>query len=49
MIERFDLYLGMAITGIFSGLGTAIGSYLANKHIIEKLNKLSAKINGKKE
>jgi len=34
MIEKFDLYIGMAIAGIFTGLGSAIGNYLANRHII---------------
>ena len=44
MIEKIDLYIGMAIAGIFTGLGSAIGNYLANRHIIESIIKLKSKI-----
>lgn len=40
MIEKWDLYLGMSIAGIFTGLGSALGTYLANKHIIERMEKI---------
>ena len=46
-ITGFQLYIGMGIAGIFTGLGSAIGNYLANKHIIENVGKLKKKIMGK--
>ena len=47
VVQPFSLYLGMAIAGIFSGLGSAIGSYVANKHIIENLKELKNRIKPK--
>jgi hypothetical protein len=43
-IEKFDFYIGMAITGISTGLGGAIGLYIANKHIIDKLEGVKKRI-----
>lgn len=40
MIENVDLYIGMAVAGIFTGLGSALGNYIANKHIIESMSKI---------
>lgn len=37
---RWDVYYGLAINGLFTGLGAAIGTYLANKHVIEGTKKL---------
>jgi hypothetical protein len=37
MIERIDIYIGVAINGIFTGLGVAIGTWLAQNHILDKL------------
>ncbi len=54
-ITKVDVLIGLAINGIFTGVGTAIGSYLATKHVTERLeravNKLKeiSKKNGKKE
>lgn len=28
-------FIGLALTGLFTGIGVALGSYLANRHIIE--------------
>jgi hypothetical protein len=43
-ITTFQLYLGMMIAGIFTGLGSALGNYLANKHIIDMVSKLKKKL-----
>jgi predicted hydrocarbon binding protein len=42
-LSNFNIYLGLAITGIFTGLGSAIGSYLANAHLIKRGEKISSK------
>ena len=39
-ITTFQLYFGMIIAGLFTGLGSALGNYLANKHILESLSKI---------
>jgi len=38
------LYVALAINGLFTGLGCALGSYVAQKHIITKTNKLIGRI-----
>lgn len=43
-ISKFDIYLGLALNGLFSGLGSAIGVYFANKHIVKKSEKLMRRI-----
>lgn len=37
------------IQGLFISIGTAIGSYFANKAILHNLEKVVSKINGKKQ
>jgi hypothetical protein len=32
-------YVQIAMNGLFTGIGVAIGTYLANKHFIEKMEK----------
>lgn len=48
-IETFNIYIGLAIAGIFTGLGSAIGNYFATKHIIENINKLKDKFKPKQK
>jgi len=48
-ITTFQLYLGMVIAGIFTGLGSALGGYLTNIHIVGNINKLKKLINKKNE
>jgi hypothetical protein len=48
-ISKFDIYMGIAITGLFTGLGSALGSYLANKHLIEGTQKFVDKFKRKKK
>lgn len=45
-INKFDIYIGLAVTGIFSGVGSAIGNYLATKHIIEGSRRILKKFKG---
>ena len=45
-LETWQVYIGLAIVGIFSGLGNAAGQYVFNdwikKHILHKIeNKVS--------
>lgn len=37
--------LQLAITGLFTGLGSTIGAWLANKHVNQNLERLSQQIN----
>ena len=46
-LTKTDLYLSMIINGVFTGFAVAIGSYLANKHFIERIKRLMKKINEK--
>ena len=42
------VYIGLAVSGIFSGIGTAIGTYLAQTHFIKRMGALQERIqNGK--
>ena len=33
-------FIGLALTGLFTGIGAALGSYLANRHIIERTERV---------
>jgi hypothetical protein len=48
-LSTFDVYIGLAINGVFTGLGSALGSYIATKHILERMEKLSKRIRRKKK
>ena len=45
----FDVILNASITGLGSGAGVAIGTYFAQKTLIENLEKLKNKREVKKE
>jgi uncharacterized protein YneF (UPF0154 family) len=50
MVE--NLYIAMAISGIFTGAGVAIGTYISNRYVIkhiEMIEKKIKKINGEKK
>jgi F0F1-type ATP synthase membrane subunit c/vacuolar-type H+-ATPase subunit K len=49
MVNSIDIYIGACIMGLFTGLGSALGNYIANKHIIESINNLKVFINKNKE
>jgi uncharacterized protein YneF (UPF0154 family) len=38
--EKMDSFLQILLNAIFTGFGVAIGSYIAQKHLIEKMEKL---------
>lgn len=38
------IYLGLVLTGLFMGLGTAIGNYFANRHLIRTMEGLARKL-----
>lgn len=35
-ISKLDVYVGLAISGLFTGLGAALGAYLANNQIVKR-------------
>jgi hypothetical protein len=39
-ITTFQLYFGMVLAGLFTGLGSALGNYFANKTFIKQLDKI---------
>jgi hypothetical protein len=39
-ISPINLYIGMAISGIFTGIGVAVGTYIAEKYILSKTKKI---------
>ena len=45
-ISRIDVYVGIALNGVFAGLGASLGSYLANKHLIERSKKIIRRLRG---
>lgn len=46
-LQSFNVYIGLAITGLCTGLGSAIGGYLANKHLIQGSENIANKIKNK--
>lgn len=46
-ISPLSLYIGMAISGIFTGIGVAVGTYIANKYILEKTKKIAKALEAK--
>ena len=48
-LSKWDIYLGLSITGIFTGLGSALGTWIANKGIIHKIELLSKNKDAKKQ
>lgn len=47
-LTKLDIYFALALNGVFTGLGTAVGSYFANRHVIEKSRKLIRRIKRKR-
>ena len=39
-IGSFQLYIGMVISGLFTGIGVAFGTYLVNKYFVKKTEKI---------
>ena len=40
MTSTLDVLAAVAVFGIFNGIGNAIGTYISNKHVIERVEKL---------
>lgn len=40
IIDNFNTYWAIAVNGIFTGLGVALGTYIANAHIIERVKQI---------
>ena len=43
-LTSLDLYLAVIVNGILTGLGVAIGTYIAQKYSIQKFEKLLGRI-----
>lgn len=43
-ISTINVLVGLAINGIFTGLGAAIGTWVAQKGFIERFSKLKKKV-----
>jgi len=43
-LQNWDVYTGLAINGLFTGLGAAVGTYLSQTHIIKNAEKVRRKI-----
>ena len=48
-LEPMQIYIGLAITGIFIGLGNAIGQWIFKKHLLTRYEKLKKIVIKKKE
>lgn len=48
-LSKVDIYIGLMLNGLFTGLGAAIGTYLANHHIIDKSKSMLNRIRRKNE
>ena len=48
-ISKLDVYIALAINGLATGIGSAIGTYLATTHLIGGTKKIIDKIRRKNE
>ncbi|MBI4983442.1 hypothetical protein HZC32_02260 [Candidatus Woesearchaeota archaeon] len=51
-METLNIYIGMFISGLFTGFGVAIANYFANKHLVRRLeamNKIITKLTGSRQ
>jgi len=44
VIDNVQFYWGMIIQGVITGFSVAIGSYLANNHLIKKAGRIKKRI-----
>jgi uncharacterized protein YneF (UPF0154 family) len=47
-ISTSSLLIGLILNGIGTGIGVAIGTYIANKHIINTIEKIGGQLKGEK-
>lgn len=43
-ISTLNVLIGLAVNGIFTGLGAAIGTWVAQKGVIDRFSKIKNKI-----
>jgi len=43
-LSALDVYIALALNGIFTGIGVAIGTYIAQRHIIDSSKKIADKL-----
>ena len=48
-LDAWNVYVGLAINGVFTGLGAAIGTYVAQSHIIKRAELLRESIRGRNQ
>ncbi|MFA6190655.1 MAG: hypothetical protein WC711_04085 [Candidatus Staskawiczbacteria bacterium] len=48
-LANINIYVALAVNGIFTGLGVAIGTYFAQNHVIGRLQKLEGILNKKEK
>lgn len=46
-LSAMDVYVALAFNGIFTGIGVAIGTYIAQRHMIDKSQQLLDKLKNK--
>lgn len=46
-LTTINIFVGLAFNGLFTGIGTALGVYFANKHIIQGSGKIINMVRGK--
>ncbi len=46
-LSAFDVYFALAINGIFTGIGVGIGTYIAQRHVIDNSKKIIDKLKKK--
>lgn len=46
-LSPLNVYLVLALNGLFTGLGSALGIYIANNHLIKRGQQLSKRIKNK--
>ena len=44
VLDNFNIYFGVVVNALFTGIGVALGSYIANSHVIKNITKLKKKI-----
>lgn len=47
MVEAVDFYLGMIISGLCGGIGSALGVYLVNRAVIKHIERIESRMKNK--
>lgn len=43
-LSALEVYIALAINGIFTGIGVAIGTYIAQRHVIDNSRRIVDKL-----